>query len=173
TATTGRKRVFVIGLKKERKLWSEQARKFCCFCGEKPNPPGIDQNLIINMPIVTIQTNIEASKIPASIHKDLASLVAKHIQIPEKHIFVLVQPDLQLTRDGAKVPLVVAQVESVGRLTPKVNLALGSKLEEYFMENLGLPPSSCAIRFTRLQSQFTYSMGGLISPQYDYDEDLA
>ncbi|KAH9509286.1 hypothetical protein Btru_046679 [Bulinus truncatus] len=98
------------------------------------------------MPIVFIKTNIEASKIPSTLHTDLVKVLAEELRVPEKNVVILVETDLQMTKEGANV--------------------------HWSCHQSFISSSSFVVRYFKHSSRFIYYNRELVNPALDFDEDL-
>ncbi|KAK6963370.1 MIF-like protein mif-2, partial [Biomphalaria glabrata] len=124
------------------------------------------------MPIITIQTNVSACQAGASFHKDITEIASEFLQKSQKIIWVMLETDKQLTMGATKEPTAIVSVECIGRLKPKLNLQFGTKLEEYLLQNLGIPKNRVVIKCVRVPALFCQFDGHLHDIGIEFDEDL-
>ncbi|CAL1545625.1 unnamed protein product [Lymnaea stagnalis] len=124
------------------------------------------------MPIIKVETNIEASRFPTNFHVHFTALGSELLQKPQKVIWVVLEADKQLTMGGTNAPTAVVTVECIGRLKPELNLAFGTKIEEYFKEFLAIPRDRIVTRFVSVPALFCQYDGKLHDIGVQYDQDL-
>lgn len=76
------------------------------------------------MPLITLASNVPASKFPSAFNVHFTKLLAEMLQKPIERIFLLVMPDAQLSQGAAKDPsclIVVSLIYWVLFLAYKAN----------------------------------------------------
>uniref|UniRef100_A0A2C9LEY3 Uncharacterized protein n=1 Tax=Biomphalaria glabrata TaxID=6526 RepID=A0A2C9LEY3_BIOGL len=100
------------------------------------------------MPIITIQTNVSACQAGASFHKDITEIASEFLQKSQKIIWVMLETVLI------------------------TYLQFGTKLEEYLLQNLGIPKNRVVIKFVTVPALFCQFDGHLHDIGIEFDEDL-
>uniref|UniRef100_A0A023FHD3 L-dopachrome isomerase n=1 Tax=Amblyomma cajennense TaxID=34607 RepID=A0A023FHD3_AMBCJ len=99
------------------------------------------------MPTLTINTNIQASKIPNDFLKTTANVVAESLGKPLSYVVVHISPDQLLSFGGTDDPCAIANLYSIGCLTPKENKKHSAALFEHIEKTLGIKGNRMYINY--------------------------
>ncbi|XP_058512634.1 D-dopachrome decarboxylase-like [Ochotona princeps] len=100
------------------------------------------------MPIVELDTNLPADRLPAGLEKRLSQAAAAILGKPENIMHVLVRPGLTMMQGGSSEPgvhLSITAFEGLG--TAEQNREHSARFFEFLTKELGLAKDRILIRF--------------------------
>ncbi|XP_040859460.1 D-dopachrome decarboxylase-like [Ochotona curzoniae] len=100
------------------------------------------------MPIIELDTNLSADRLPAGLEKRLSQAAAAILKKPENIMHVLVRPGLTIVQGGSTEPgahLSVTAFEGLG--TAEQNREYSARFFEFLTKELGVAKDRILIRF--------------------------
>eukprot|EP00071_Canis_lupus_P003245 XP_003639975.1 D-dopachrome decarboxylase [Canis lupus familiaris] len=104
------------------------------------------------MPLVEVDTNLPASRVPAGLEKRLCAATAAILGKPEDRVNVTVRPGLAMAVNGSPEPcaqLLISSIAVVG--TAEENRAHSARFFEFLTKELDLGQDRIIIRFFPLE----------------------
>ncbi|MBZ3874568.1 D-dopachrome decarboxylase [Sciurus carolinensis] len=118
-----------------------------------------------DMPIIELDTNLPADRVPAGLEKRLCAATAAILGKPEDRVIVTVRPGLTMALGGTTEPCVQLVVSSIGVVgTAEDNRGHSARYFEFLTKELALDQDRVAI--------FLYLSGKYKVPDYWYPQDL-
>lgn len=105
------------------------------------------------MPLLTIETNVESSKIPSDLSDELGQIVAKHLGKPSSYVAVMIIPDRNLVFGGSKDPSAVCSLKSIGGIDRDSNKKASKLIQEALEKSLGISTSRQYLLFEDLKGE--------------------
>uniref|UniRef100_L7M3U4 L-dopachrome isomerase n=1 Tax=Rhipicephalus pulchellus TaxID=72859 RepID=L7M3U4_RHIPC len=99
------------------------------------------------MPTLTINTNVPACNIPNDFLKTTANVVADSLGKPLSYVVVHISPDQMLSFGGTDEPCAIANLYSIGCLSPKENKKHSAALFEHIEKTLGIKGNRMYINY--------------------------
>jgi phenylpyruvate tautomerase PptA (4-oxalocrotonate tautomerase family) len=101
------------------------------------------------MPLLQIQTSAPAAtaSAPASLLKDLSTLLARELGKPESYVMVSFERDAELLFGGSADPACFAALKSIGAFTPAQTKKLSALLCAKLSEGLSVAQNRIYIEF--------------------------
>ncbi|KAH7956947.1 hypothetical protein HPB52_013879 [Rhipicephalus sanguineus] len=103
------------------------------------------------MPTLTINTNVPACNIPNDFLKTTANVVADSLGKPLSYVVVHISPDQMLSFGGTDEPCAIANLYSIGCLSPKENKKHSAALFEHIEKTLGIKGNRKRVLFVELK----------------------
>merc|ERR1711915_541274 len=109
-------------------------------------------SIVVKMPFIDIQTNLEASAFSAEFLKKLCSCTAAALGKPEDRMNLVVKPGLPIMIAGSCSPCVMLSVSAIGVTdTAEKNKEHSAKIFAFLTKELGLTEDRIVIQFHALQ----------------------
>jgi len=101
------------------------------------------------MPVFTIYTNVDASKVPQDFCQKATDVVAKAVGKPASYVIVHIIPSQMMSFGGdAKAPCANCNLTCIGRIDPATNKKSSAALSQFLNSTLGIPDDRSYINFT-------------------------
>ncbi|XP_036923194.1 D-dopachrome decarboxylase-like [Sturnira hondurensis] len=104
------------------------------------------------MPVVELDTNLPAGRVPAGLEKRLCAVTSAILGKPENRVSVTVRPGLAMVVDGSAGPCAQLVVSSIGVVgTAEENRGHSSRFFEFLTKELALGQDRIFIRFVPME----------------------
>uniref|UniRef100_A0A1I8EXV1 Macrophage migration inhibitory factor-2 n=1 Tax=Wuchereria bancrofti TaxID=6293 RepID=A0A1I8EXV1_WUCBA len=105
------------------------------------------------MPLITLASNVPASRFPSDFNVQFTELMAKILGKPTSRILLLVMPNAQLSHGTTENPSCLTVVKSIGSFSADKNIEYSSSISEFMKKTLDIDPAHCIIHFLNLDPE--------------------
>lgn len=99
------------------------------------------------MPVLVVNTNVTADKVPADFKKRATDVVAKSLGKPVAYIAVQVNPGVNMSFGGTDEPAALCDLTSIGALSVESNKAHSKHIMDLLKDTLAIDSSRIYISF--------------------------
>lgn len=111
------------------------------------------------MPLITIASNIPASKIPVDFSSQFTKFISELLGKPTSRILLMVNAGAQLTHGATQDPSCLIVAKAIGCFSPSQNIKYSSAIAEFMKKALGIEPAHCVVQFMNMDPDFVGCFG--------------